>query len=152
MQLFILDPDPREAAKLLSQVCPLRGRKQIIETNQSLSTILGEQGMEPLTKKDGSKYSTKTHKHHPVTQWMRDNLDWVLAFQYHLSEIYPDHAASVSFLDFFKGMRLGYLVLGLDREIKFKYFGSFDAPGVSVFAKYLSYIIAKQKEAKNESI
>ena len=82
MQVFLVDPDPIEAATWLfannseAVTCTIR------EGQQLLSVSAGAHGMGPLTKLDGTSYSTKNHKNHPWAVWLRQAYkNWHYLFQ-----------------------------------------------------------------------
>ena len=74
MNIFYLDRDPREAARLQ---CDRHVVKMILETAQLLSTAHNEI--------DGGQIAYKTtHKNHPSAVWTRSSLDHYLWLRSHL--------------------------------------------------------------------
>lgn len=152
MQLYVLHPCPLMAAERLTEVCPVRARKQLLETNQMLATLSRDwRCVSPMLKKDGKAYGTKMHEHHPVTKWTDsddDNLLWVLWFNFHLSQQFPSHAAGLSFNRwlFDNDIILDYCPVP---RVDHAYYGT---PGVlteeemcdDVYQNYFNYIRRKQ--------
>ena len=70
MNIFILDKNPRKAARML---CDQHVVKMILESAQMLCTACWESGIEAPYK--------STHKNHPCTIWVRESLknyDWLI--------------------------------------------------------------------------
>ena len=80
MNIFVLDTDPRMAAKYH---CDIHVAKMILETTQILCTVRHMAG-NPVP--DGYK---PTHQHHPCTKWAEESVDnyiwlWNLLFWLHV--------------------------------------------------------------------
>jgi hypothetical protein len=83
MNIFIVDKDPMEAAKLLPDKHVV---KMALETCQMLSIIYSPwyHNWGPIHKADGTPYATEkgAFRNHPCTKWAAyhsDNLGWLIA-------------------------------------------------------------------------
>lgn len=77
MNIFVVNTDPREAARAL---CDIHVNKMIVESMQMLTTALKQSGIlapdELPFRKDGiTRYSGNAHPHHPCTKWVGEHLD-----------------------------------------------------------------------------
>lgn len=77
MNIFILDTDPKLAAKYH---CDRHVVKMVLESAQMLSTVL-------------SGPYKPTHRHHPCTKWVsesRDNAEWLCLLMHWLNQEYKE--------------------------------------------------------------
>lgn len=138
MQVYVLNPDPKESAKILWERSPKRARSQLKE---GLQMIAAHPSYEPPLRADVQPYSRYWMRHRQ-TKWVIENHDnfwWTVEFLHEISKFVPDHACTESLNGWLKENGLQ----SFKKLPEFKYFGSWDAPGRSVYEKYLSYLREK---------
>lgn len=71
MNVFVMDSNPKIAARLLWELDKVRARKQVVEMCQMLACLTNLN----IPKKDGSFYKKpKSIYNHPATIWLRSDL------------------------------------------------------------------------------
>lgn len=102
MNIFLLHPDPKISAHMFLARDPVRARKQLLECCQIIATLdIVKTGTTCMLKADGNPYK-KTHEHHPcVTHCFVSSPQYfklLLPVTQGLSDVFPDHACSNSFI------------------------------------------------------
>lgn len=100
MNIFRIDINPWDSAKLLFKYDPVRARKQLLESCQILASVQHlNNGKTDLLKADGAPYKA-AHPNHPCTTWSANSIqqyDMLFQTTEALAELIQDHACSRSF-------------------------------------------------------
>lgn len=102
MNIFRIDINPWDSAKLLFKYDPVRARKQLLESCQILASVQHiNNGKTDLLKADGTPYKA-AHPNHPCTKWAANSLmqyDMLFQTTDALAELLPTHACARSFFN-----------------------------------------------------
>ena len=159
MQIFMLDQDPEKSAEKLFLMDPPRGQKQIVEIAQIVAHTAYTKDLPPFRKINGEEYRIlKSISNHPVTRWVSEsdgNLFKLLTYSISLNRMFESrrgvfhksHLSLIRWIGQNKGIHF-LLTTWADKSKSdgdtYKFFGSYDVPGETVFDKYHYYLRVKQ--------